>query len=157
MNLGWAGIHNAWKASYKGKPILYIRLNNKLWNENKYAKWVITPYLVNINEYEDEIIKEGWQDLIWNGLWYCKTFASGEYYGNGCAPGIDKTILGKELKNLCNGNFFSGRNWVWFHDPDEISINCIKKLLELEKRQEDRLIHNSFYDLANEYQSVVNY
>jgi len=128
LKLVWAGIHNAWKAAYKGKPVLYIRLNCRLWDENIYAKWVVTPYLMNLFEYEDEIIREGLQNSVWNGLWRCKAC------GHGCSPGVDKTILGKELTGLCNGNFFSGRNWVWFYDPDEMTVVSIKKLLEMEKR-----------------------
>jgi len=52
-------------------------------------------------------------------------------------PWATKIILGKELKGLCNTNFFCGRNWVWFHDPDEMTIDRIKKLLEWEKRARD--------------------
>ena len=140
MTLRWAGIHNAWKAAYKGKPILYIRLNCKYRNEDKYAKWVITPYLINLKKYEDEITKEGLRDFVLNGFWRCQVFAYGVPCGNGCAPGTDKTILGKELKNLCHGNFYSGRNWVWFYDPDEMAINCIKKLLDLEKQARDEKV-----------------
>ena len=128
MTLRWAGIHNAWKAAYKGKPVCYIRLNFKLWNEDKYAKWTVVPYLMNLNAYEDEIINEGWQDFIWNGLWRCKAC------GHRCTSVVNKTILGKELRNLCNGNFFCGRNWVWFYDPDKTAIARIKRLLELEQK-----------------------
>jgi len=38
VNLKWAGIHNAWKADYKGKPLLYLRLNCKPWNRETNAK-----------------------------------------------------------------------------------------------------------------------
>jgi len=127
MNPAWAGVHNAWKCNCKAKPICYIRLNCKLQNENRHAKWAVTPYFMNISDYEDKIIKAGWQDLIWNGLWRCKSC------GNGCPPGVNKTILGKELKSLCHGNFYSGRNWVWFYDPDEMTISQIKTLLDWEK------------------------
>jgi hypothetical protein len=134
LNPVWAGIHNAWKAVYKGKPLLYIRLDCRLWNANINAKWVITPYLINLDSYEDEIIKEGLQDMVLSGFWYCKVTVNGEYCGNRCARAADKTILGKDLKGLCNGNFYSGRNWVWYYDPDEKTIESIKRLLEFEKQ-----------------------
>jgi len=128
LKLVWAGIHNAWKAAYKGKPLLYIRLLCKRWSEDKVAKWVVTPYLMHLHEYEDAIIKEKGQELIWNGLWRCKAC------GHRCTSVVNKTILGKELRNLCNGNFFCGRNWVWFYDPDKTAIARIKRLLELEQK-----------------------
>jgi len=128
MNLKWAGIHNAWKAACKGKPIIYVRLDCKHRNEDKTAKWAVVPYLVNMHEYEDEIIMEGLQDLVCDGFWRCITCAYG------CNPGADKTIAGNELTGLCCGNFYSGRNWVWFYDPDETTISCTKKLLDMEKK-----------------------
>ena len=129
----WAGIHNAWKASYKGKPLYYIRLNNKKWNRDEYAKWVVTPYLMHLDTYETDIIEDGRRDFVLDGFWRCKAC------GNGCAPGVDKTVFGAEQKNLCHGNFYSGRNWVWFYNPDDAAIGYIKKLLKME--QSARVAH----------------
>ena len=131
MVLRWAGVHNAWKANYKSKPICYVRLadgNNPAWlSSAKNAKLTITPYLNNINKYQERIINEDWQDSIWDNLYYCKVC------GNGCAPGKDKIILGKEFKGLCNGIFYC-RFSVSFVNPDDITISRIKKMLEWEKQ-----------------------
>lgn len=71
----WAGVRNTWKATYKGKPICYLRLadgNAPAWLSSiQNAKWTVTPYLNNISEYEDKIINENWQNLIWDNLFYC--------------------------------------------------------------------------------------
>lgn len=134
LKLGWAGVHNAWKAMYKGKPLLYIRLNNQRWNGDQCAKWVVTPYLMNLGAYEEDIVAAGWQDLVLDGLWRCKVAVNQAHCGHGCAPGVDRTMLGKSTGNLCNGNFYGGRNWVWFYEPDETAIRCIGALLALEKR-----------------------
>ena len=83
---------------------------------------------MNMGEYEDEIIGENLQELVWGGLWRCKAC------GNGCSPGVDKTMLKKEFKSLCHGIFYANRNWIWFYDPDEAAVKGAKRLLELEKR-----------------------
>ena len=131
MTLRWAGVHNAWKANYKGKPICYVRLADgsaPAWlSSANNAKLTITPYLNNINEYQEKIINEGWQNLIWDNLYYCKVC------GNGCAPGKDIAILNKDFKGLCNG-IFCCRFSVSFVNPDEITVNRIKKMLEWEKQ-----------------------
>lgn len=89
---------------------------------------------MHIRYYENDIIRDGLEDFVWNGLWHCKVIADGETCGNGCAPGVDKTLLGKRINHLCNGNFYAGRNWIWFYDPDETAIHCVKKLLAMEMR-----------------------
>jgi len=136
MKPAWT-LHNAWKAVYKGKPFYYIRLGwgfgKERVNNNINEKWEVTPYLNHITEYEETIINEGWQNIIWDNLRRCKACVYG------CSPGIDKIILGKELKGLCGG-FLGGRFPVMVENPDEARINIIKKLLELEKntRKEKR-------------------
>ena len=125
MNPAWT-LHNAWKAAYKGKPIFYIRLGKEWVRKTENVKWVFTPYLNHIDEYEDEIFKENWQHMIWDDLHYCRNC------GHKCPPGI-KSILGKEFSGLCHGIFYGGRLPVSFVNPDEAAINRIKKLLEFEK------------------------
>ena len=133
-------LHNAWKGTYKGKVIYYIRLplyrghfrSPKRSSDADWMRsWVFTPYLHNINRYEDQIMEEGLQDLVWDNLHYCKPCAHRK-----CLPECDKVILGKELKNLCRGDLYGGCA-VWFVSPDETTINGIKRLLELEKKARD--------------------
>jgi len=126
------GSSNWWAASYRGKAICHIRLpRNQKDNhfdqtrlpEGDRSKnfWVVSLVLDHINEYESLIMNEGLQNLIWDNLYYCNKC-------NPCAPGISKTILGREIKDLCRS-----RTPFWFWNPDERTVSCIKRLLELEK------------------------
>ena len=126
MNPRWAGVHNAWKYVYKGKPVYYIRLGKEWVRETENVKWVVTLYLNHLSEYEDFILREGWQNIIWDDLHYCRNC------NNGCAPGTDRTIIGREFHGLCNGILYSGRFPVNFVNPDETASFRMKKLLELE-------------------------
>jgi len=74
-----------------------------------------------LGEYEDAIINDGLQNIVWNGIKYCSSCT-------GCAPGRDVTLLGKECKGLCHAPV------VTVCDPDEATVNGIKRLLELEKQ-----------------------
>jgi len=127
MNPGWAGVHNAWKGSYKGKIMYYIRLGREWIRETENAKWVVIPYLNHMNAYEDNILSEGWQNIIWDDLHYCRNC------GYKCHPKANQTILGKEFTGLCNGLFYGGRFPVSFVNPGEAAINRVKRLLDLEK------------------------
>ena len=138
MSFGWAGFTNAWKANCKGRCICYINIG--------VDEWLVTPYLEHIKEYEDQIINEGLQNFVLDNVIYCahaykykRSEGSPQikhvglnYPCNiwGCAPGKDITVCSKELTNICrNGN----RQHFWFHDPDEATLDAIKKLLEFEK------------------------
>ena len=126
MSPAWAGIHNAWKAMNKGKPICYIRLGGEWIRETKNVQWVVMPYLNHMHQYENMITDEGLQDIVWDDLHYCR----------GCAyncPPLSKTILGKNFDNLCHAQFYNGRFPVSFVNPDEVAYNQIKKLLEIER------------------------
>lgn len=135
---------NAWKAVCKGRCICYIHLGGGGAASAKNVKWVVTPYLEHINEYEKQILADGLQRFLWDNVMYCvnkpkDSLASREtiHYALkppcniwGCAPGKTKTICGMEFTNVCrNGN----RQHFWFHDPDAESVEAIKRLLVLEK------------------------
>ncbi len=123
----YAGINNAWKIDYKGKCLLYIRLCD-LNPSGEKKKWVINPYLLHIQKYEDLIINEGLQNFIWDNMHHCINVLRGGCNSHNCSPGKNITLLGKEIKSVCRG-----RQPVWFFDPDKTAIDCIKKLLEFEK------------------------
>ena len=127
INPGWAGVHNAWKGAYKGKPVYYIRLGREWVRDTKNVKWVVILYMNHIKEYEEKIFEEGWQNIIWDDLHRCRGC------NNGCAPGIDRTVLGREFTGLCNGIFYSGRFPVSFVNPAETDYDIIKKMLDIEK------------------------
>jgi len=134
---------NQWKAVYKGRNICRISLSP--WSEFKKYKWVVTAYLEHIKEYEEDVISEDLQNFLWDNVFYCvqkpKDLPPAEEFRNyalkypcnlwGCAPGKTVTVCGKELTNICcNGN----RQHFWFHDPDNATLEAIKRLLELEQK-----------------------
>jgi len=124
MNPGWAGVHNAWRANNRSKPICYIRLGKEWIRDTKNVKWVIVLYLNHMEEYADVIHNEGWQEIIWADLHYCRNCAYG------CFPGGSKKILEKEFSGLCP-TFYNKVNFV---NPDEAKIKIIIGLLELERK-----------------------
>lgn len=142
MKPAWT-LTNQWKAVYKGRNICRITLSP--WNQHKKYKWVVTAYLEHIKDYEAIIINEELQNFVWDNVFYCvqkpkESFPAEELRNYalrwpcniwGCAPGKNITICGKELTNICRN---SNRQYFWFHDPDEATINCIIRLLELEQK-----------------------
>jgi len=123
----FAGITNAWRYSCKGKCLYYIRLSVTYRREPK--KWVVNPHLFNIAKYEDVIKKEGLSEFLWDNVHHCQRCFPEKYpEGRPCVPGRNITLLGKEVREVC-----SGRQPLWFHEPGGPAIECIKRLLELER------------------------
>ena len=72
MSPGWAGFTNAWKATNKGGTICYMKLGAGSGASNiKNNKWVVAPFLENLSKYEDNIINENLQPLLWENVFYC--------------------------------------------------------------------------------------
>lgn len=143
MNPVWAGVHNQWKHTYKGTGLYVINLRATDPNiiklrtadsNEEEKKWTVEPYLKNISKYNDSIINEGLQTYIWNNVGYCRHVLMGDCNFHGCAPGMSKTIVGKEFKNICLAHAGIGRRVMVAHDPDKNTIDCIKKLLEFERK-----------------------
>ena len=118
MKPSWS-VTNTWNANCKGKSLCKINLGEEVWANSK--SWSIQLRLNHLGEYEDAIINDGLQDIVWNGIKYCSSCT-------GCAPGRDVTLFGKECKGLCHAPN------VTVCDPDETTVNGIKRLLELEKQ-----------------------
>ena len=121
MSPKYSGVKNAWKVYYNKKCLLYIRLCDSDSSGEK-KKWVINPHLLSIEKYEELIINEGLQNFLWDNVHNCMICRVP------CIP-MNRMILGKEIKSTCGG-----RQPFWFFDPDETTINCIKKLLEFERK-----------------------
>jgi len=131
----WA-VQNGWKATYKGKVIYYIRLplyqshfNYKRESDKTdwTKSWTFTPYLHNINKYEDKIDNEEMQERILSCLWYANPNCD-----RGCPCTNRRVLFGKEI-HLCNGNSYGGCA-TWFTNPNEAETEWIKKLIEWEKQ-----------------------
>ena len=132
MNPGWSGVHNAWDAKCKGSTICKISLRNPGWaltGDNERSKnytWVIKLYLNHKSAYEEAIINEGLQSIIWDGMYECTACLGGK---KPCLGGRDYTVYGKEYKGVCPHSFYRE-----IFDPDETTLNGVKRLLELEKQ-----------------------
>jgi len=119
---------NRWVAICKGTAICGVELSQSKVNAS-YPKdifWSIHPHLKNINEYENFIVNEGWQHFIWDNIRLCDS----------CRPPAkcrkEWTILGKRFTNICVG-FVARHNRLNINNPDETTVQRMKKLLELEK------------------------
>ena len=137
-----------WMVKYKSIRMCFI----KLYMENEYdtlpdgnyPAWSINPNLIinnshkYLNDNENLIISEGLQNIIWDNLIRCRFGEQGE--GKGCSPGKACgngtkvfTVIGKKITGVC-----SGCEWTTgINDPDETTINGIKRLLELKKKAID--------------------
>ena len=123
MSPGWGGIHNSWYANCKGKSICRIGLRND-------GSWGFMLYLGNIKKYEQSILEEGLQSVVWQMLIRCRGGCEAK-----CPPGSDLTIFGKEFKNLCNDKYVTlSRFWISISNPDKVAVLKIKRLLELEQK-----------------------
>jgi len=132
MTLRWGGITNTWKSMYKGNCICRMDLcMGRSWEKNK--KWVITPYLSYLHEYENLILNEKYQNIIWDGMTYCNgcppNKGGSRVKNRPCIGGFNATILGKECKGVC-----ANVRLTRVSDPDEATLDGVKKLLEFEKK-----------------------
>ena len=134
-----------YKCSYKGKGICTIRLPrangsgnggfdnefNQAWMPGDRSKnfWAVVLELNNFHTYED-LIDDEMKSIIWEkkNIYFCNNCWYTPENPRACAPGRSMTVLGKKFENLC------GRGFFWFFNPDEATINCIKKLVEHEKQ-----------------------
>ena len=115
MNPAWT-IHNAWTGKHKGKVIYYIRLplykshfsHKRPSDKTDWAKsWTFTPYLHNIEKYEDKIDDGKFQERLLACLKYANPNC-----GRGCACANRKVLFGKQI-HLCNGESYGGCA-TWF-------------------------------------------
>jgi len=136
MSPTWAGVHNSWTYSYKGKGLynIMLRTTNILFvHYDEGKKWFIEPYLRNLSKYDDKILDVELQCCLWDNVSHCRNFLMGGCNYHGCAPGMSKTIAGKAFNNICSAHASVGRRVMVAYDPSEATIDCIKKLLEFER------------------------
>ncbi|MCL2546921.1 MAG: hypothetical protein FWE06_06970 [Oscillospiraceae bacterium] len=122
---------NTWKVSYKGEVICTVHLLPE--QKNPWAVALYLDCLNDTNKYEDLIMGEGLQKIIFDNVVYCIYSSNGS--GTGCSSnkpcvgGESRIILGKEIEGVCH---FS-RTFTLVENPSETVINGIKRLIELEK------------------------
>ena len=116
-------IWNWWEANCKGL-ICNLRLAYP-WQKHMYS-WAVGVHLNHIEENKDEIISQGLQNIILDNIVRCINCGRPK-----CAPGKTMTVLGQEIKGVCA---YCPPTITWVYDPDEGALDCIKKLIELEKK-----------------------
>jgi hypothetical protein len=124
-----------WKASYKGNVICTIRLPYPPCKDT----WGITPIINHISKYEESVISEGLQNILLDNVVYC-VYSSGQS-GIGCSRnkpcfgGESRKILGKEIKYVCHDSPTDNlTRYIRFLDPNETTIDGIKRLLKKKKK-----------------------
>ena len=115
MTPAWAS-KNAWKVSYKGQVLCYIRTAGTAPYHNlDDGSWhigfaVYSDYIYNVS------VPEGAVKMIWDKVRHCKRCAN-------CIPANHLTINGREFGNVCH-------QWLVIKNPDAEGLECVKKLVE---------------------------
>ena len=128
--------HNSWNAMCKGKSICYIRLAkydrsfqvSKHSSESDCEHWRVMLQLKELNKskFEGFNFDEEMKNFICDNLYNCTPNCP-----NPCNRGNKIVVFGKELEKRCGSALDNGH--LVIANPNEAEINCIKKLLELEK------------------------
>lgn len=108
----------AWEVQYKGKKHFIV------YNGNDLSIMVKASFT---SEYQAIISANNMQNKVMDNLQYCSRASGGQC--SGCSlpadvAGVDEVLFGKEIKNLCCGQF------ITFDNPNSEAIAGIKKLLE---------------------------
>ncbi|MCL2546753.1 MAG: hypothetical protein FWE06_06110 [Oscillospiraceae bacterium] len=134
MAPGWSGVHNAWDAKCRSKTICKISLIDKNWANSGHIRgkysWEVKLYCPHIfwEKYgEDIVIAEGLQEILWNNIYKC-THACLDA-AKPCIGGGTQMLYGKKFKKVCPSSM-----WPILYDPDDVTLNSVKRLLELEKQ-----------------------
>jgi len=115
----YTGVHN--EVHYKGKCACYIYINTKYEVHSPWSVWTEGSYT---GERADVPMNGRMKEIAWASTWHCLKC------GNKCSPGHRETIFGREFDNLCNA-------FMMFRDPGGETLECVKKLVEMRKRDID--------------------
>jgi len=123
-------VKNTEYSYYKGQRICKLQIGGAECKKNSWAVCLLFYYMDN---YTNQILSEGLQNVIWNSIVFCAS-------GIGCSPnkpcagGMSRTILGKELHSVCR---YSPSRSIKIWNPGETTVADIIKLLEFEKTARD--------------------
>jgi hypothetical protein len=106
------------EVSYKGKCVCYMYLDGNAQMPGPWTIWTEGDYS---NEHKDVPMDEHMKEIAWANVNICGSC------GGNCSPGKRKVILGKEFDNVCNAD-------MAFTNPDAKTLECVKKLLKMRKR-----------------------
>ena len=109
------------EVSYKDKCVCYMFLDGSEQKPGPWTIWTDGDYSV---EHKDVLLDERMKEIAWANVNFCANC------GGDCSPGKNKVIFGKEFENVCNAD-------MAFYIPDAEVLACVKKLLEMRKRDID--------------------
>jgi len=111
-------IYDGHEISYKDKEVCYMHIGGA----ERPGPWTIWIEGGDYSgEREDVPIDEHTKKIAWANINPCEKCS-------GCNPETPKTIFGKKFDNLCNAE-------MAFYIPDTEKIECVKKLIEMRKRE----------------------
>ena len=117
MNPGWRS-PNSWCVSYKGKVLVYIKLSEAAYLNSEYDFLQIV-FQNHFNDESKGLFIERFKEIAWSKVRYCNCCTDFK-----CAPGVQASILGKNLdNNICRHMSFL------FNNPDAEEVECIKMLI----------------------------
>jgi len=115
---------------YKGQCACYIYLDGDE-QAHEHTPWLSPWTLWTAGEYTcelDGVPMDGrMKEVAWANVTRCANC------NNGCSPGHSETIFGREFANVCNAA-------MMFRNPDAETLECIKKLVEMRRRDIDSLV-----------------
>ena len=103
---------------YKGNIICYMHLDGSSDEPGPWTIWSDGDYS---SEHKDVPIDNNMKEIAWANINICSSC------GGKCSPGKRKMIFGKEFDNVCNAD-------MAFYKPNSETLKCVKKLLEMRKR-----------------------
>ncbi|MCL2434434.1 MAG: hypothetical protein FWD16_07970, partial [Clostridia bacterium] len=98
-----------------------------------FSHWSISPKLYNIGNYDELAISEGLNSIPWEVTRYCVFKDNPDRMDVNatcarCRRTMNRTIFGVEHKGLCH------HYWPTFVNANEATVQCLKRLLELEQK-----------------------
>jgi hypothetical protein len=106
------------EVSYKGQCVCYMHLDGA---EQKPGPWTIWTNGDYSAACEDVPMDGRMKEIAWANMNFCASC------GGGCSPGTTKTVFGKSFDNVCSSD-------MAFTNPDAEAVECVKRLLEMKKR-----------------------
>ena len=131
LNPSWR-CANGWVVKFKAKNVINLNVGSRAYPGGIMAgRWRIGPPLELLrgdirHEFEDEQSYSEFKEFIWSHVNYCTSCV-------GCGPGRTRVVLGKKFELVCNG-------FVIFTNPDEKTLEYVKKMIEFEKNRLKKLL-----------------
>jgi len=136
---------NTWTLKAKGKSIGLIWLGGEkaLDKYDDDTRWAIGVSFVELLQYDNFIIKESLQSILFNSLKHCNNCNA---Y---CTSGYTENILGKEVRHLCRSLFIlDEKTCINFKNPNATAIEQAKRVIDFKLAIPHGTANRVIFDLA---------